>query len=53
MLPLLQTDIFTLHFTKGELIKVLLPDGKEEVLPFKIPKGSNENYPRTLNFSGW
>lgn len=29
----------------GELIKVLLPDGKEEVLPFKIPKGSNENYP--------
>ena len=30
---------------EGELIKVLLPDGKEEVLPFKIPKGSNENYP--------
>ena len=30
---------------EGELIKVLLPDGKEEVLPYKIPKGSNENYP--------
>lgn len=35
---------------EGELIKVLLPDGKEEVLPFKIPKGSNENYP-TLSIS--
>ena len=31
--------------TEGNLIKVLLPNGKEKVLPFKIPKGSNENYP--------
>jgi len=31
--------------TKGALVKVLLPDGKEEILPFKIPKGSNEDYP--------
>jgi serine/threonine protein kinase len=31
---------------KGELIKVLLPDGKEEVLPHKISKGSNEDYPK-------
>lgn len=30
---------------EGELIKVLLPAGKVEVLSFKIPKGSNENYP--------